>query len=111
MFDAERKRARLDAVERVVAAPVRAGAVAASDPPKQDHRRLERQARFVIGYDALQRGTLGRHARSPSSYSQPTAHIAQTAAIDTTPFTSDTPPYEMSAERRGMPESDVQTQK
>ena len=56
-----------------------------------------------------------RHCRKPGgdahAYSQPTAHITYTVAMASTPFTRVTPPNEMSADRSGMRDSDVHTQK
>lgn len=53
---------------------------------------------------------VGRKAKTPP-YSHPTAHIPYTAAIATIPFTSVTPPNETSADRSGILDSDVHTQK
>jgi hypothetical protein len=55
----------------------------------------------------------GSSAASPRRANQtaPTAHSTYTTPIATTPFTSVTPPYEMSAERSDMRESDMHTQK
>lgn len=57
--------------------------------------------------------TAGTAPQEPPQPAQinPTTQSAYTTAIAVTPFTSVTPPYDRSADFRGIRDSDVQTQK